>query len=110
MNWLDAQLTILWIRLNVATEANSLMAALLNMGEAQFLAVKLGVGAFAAFVLYRCARFPIAQRGMRVVLVVYGGLMFVHLVTGFSALGWQAPQTVFAYFADMPHAILALFS
>ena len=109
LNWLDAQLTILWVRLNVATEGNGLMAALLNLGEGQFLAVKLCVGAFAALVLYRCAHLKLARRGMRVVLAVYGSLMLVHLVTGFSALGWQTPGTVFAYFAGLPHAILAFF-
>ena len=36
MNWLDAQLTILWVRLNVASEGNALMASLLNVGEAPF--------------------------------------------------------------------------
>ncbi|HET6646100.1 MAG TPA: DUF5658 family protein, partial [Pyrinomonadaceae bacterium] len=55
MNWLDAQLTILWVRLEVATEGNGLMARILSFGETPFLSVKLIVGAFAAYVLYRCA-------------------------------------------------------
>lgn len=110
MNWLDAQLTILWVRLNVATEGNGVMAQLLNLGEVPFLATKLAVGAFAAYILYRCANFTIARRGMQVVLGVYGILMLVHLVTGFSALGWEAPVTVIAYFSHFPKAILAIFS
>ena len=32
LNWLDAQLTLLWIHLNVATEGNSLMAQILDHG------------------------------------------------------------------------------
>ena len=68
MNWLDAQLTILWVRLEVATEGNGLMARVLGLGEAPFVGVKLIVGAFAAYVLYRCAHLPLAQRGMRLVL------------------------------------------
>ena len=32
MNWLDAQLTLVWIRLNVATEGNALMARVLQHG------------------------------------------------------------------------------
>ena len=110
LNWLDAQLTILWVRLNVAGEANGLMAGLLKLGEERFLAVKLCVGAFAAFVLYRYAHLSLGRRGMRLVLAVYIGVMFVHLVTGFSALGWQAPGTVLAYLAGLPQAILAFFS
>lgn len=102
MNWLDAHLTILWVRLNVATEGNGLMAMVLNMGEAQFVGVKVIVGAFAAIVLYRCSHLPLARRGMKLVLGVYLAIMAIHLVTGFYALGWQAPMTVIAYFVELP--------
>ena len=107
MNWLDAQLTILWLRLNIATEGN---ASLLNHSEASFLSVKLLVGALSAYILYRFAEIPIARRGMRIVLVVYLALMVVHAVTGFSALGWHAPATVLSYFVSLPHAFVASFS
>ena len=100
MNWLDAQLTILWLRLNIATEGNGMMASLLNHSEASFLSVKLLVGALSAYILYRFAEIPIARRGMRIVLVVYLALMVVHAVTGFSALGWHAPATVLSYFVS----------
>ena len=110
MNWLDAQLTILWVRLNVATEGNGLMASLLNQGEASFLLVKLAIGAFAAYVLYRCAHLPVARRGMQLVLGVYIALMLVHAATGCSALGWEAPAVVVGYFGSLPNALLSLFS
>jgi hypothetical protein len=110
MNWLDAQLTILWIRLNVATEGNGLMATLLNRSEASFLSVKLLIGGLSAYVLYRFAEVPIARRGMKVVLGIYLGLMVVHTVTGFSALGWEAPVTVLSYFAALPGVVVAAFS
>ena len=110
MNWLDAQLTILWLRLHVATEGNGLMAMLLNRSEGSFLSVKLAIGGLAAYVLYRFAEIPVARRGMKFVLVVYLALMVVHAVTGFSALGWQAPATVLSYFVSLPHAIVASFS
>ncbi|MEP6635138.1 MAG: DUF5658 family protein [Acidobacteriota bacterium] len=110
MNWLDAQLTILWIRLNVASEGNGIMARVLGLGEAPFLGVKLAIGAFAAYVLYRSAHLPLARRGMRLVLGLYLALMMVHIATGFSALGWQAPGTVVAYFTGLPGAVLAFFS
>ncbi len=110
MNWLDAQLTILWVRLNVATEGNGIMARVLGLGEAPFLGVKLAIGAFAAYVLYRSAHLPLARRGMRLVLGLYLALMMVHIATGFSALGWQAPETVVAYFAGLPGAVFAFFS
>jgi len=107
MNWLDAQLTILWIRLNVATEGNGIMAALLNHGESSFLSVKLLIGGLSAYVLYRFAEIPIARRGMKVVLGIYIALMIVHTVTGFSALGWDAPITVLSYFATLPGVVVA---
>ncbi|MEP6921112.1 MAG: DUF5658 family protein [bacterium] len=109
MNWLDAQLTILWVRLDVATEGNGIMAHVLGLGEAPFIGVKLAIGAFAAYILYRCAHLPLARRGMRLVLGLYFVLMMVHVATGVSALGWQAPATVLAYFSDLPAALLAFF-
>lgn len=110
MNWLDAQLTILWVRLNVASEGNALMARLLNLGEVPFLTVKLSIGAFAAYILYRCAHMPLARRGMKLVLGLYLILMMVHVATGVTALGWQAPETVAAYFGGLPGAFISLFS
>src|ERR1044072_5608582 len=110
MNWLDAQLTILWIRLDVATEGNGLMAMLLDRSETSFLSVKLLIGALSAYTLYRFAEIPVARRGMKVVLGIYLGLMIVHTVTGFSALGWPAPATVLSYFASLPQAFITFFS
>jgi hypothetical protein len=110
MNWLDAQLTILWVRLNIATEGNGLMATLLNHGEGSFLSVKLAIGAVSAYLLYRFAELPIARRGLKLVLGVYLALMMIHAVTGFSALGWAAPGAVLTYFGSLPHAFLSQFS
>jgi hypothetical protein len=110
MNWLDAQLTILWLRLNIATEGNGIMARLLIHGEAPFLSVNLAIGGLAAFILYRCADIPIARRGMKLVLGVYLALMFVHAATGFSALGWHAPAIVLTYFGSLPKSFIAFFS
>lgn len=92
LNWLDAQLTVLWVRLNVATEGNALMASLLEHSELSFLSIKLAIGAAAAYVLYRCAHLTLAKRGMTVVLAIYVGLMFVHALTGCVALGFSIPM------------------
>ena len=107
MNWLDAQLTILWLRLHVATEGNGLMASLLDHSEGSFLSVKLAIGGLSAYVLYRFAEIPVARRGMKIVLSVYLALMVVHAVTGFSALGWEAPATVLSYFVSLPKSVFA---
>ena len=87
LNWLDAQLTLLWIQLNVATEGNALMARVLDHGELSFLGAKLLVGGFAAYTLYRCAHLPMARHGLTIVLGIYALLMLVHAATGAVALG-----------------------
>lgn len=110
MNWIDAQLTLLWIRLNVATEGNDLMAGLLSHGEGSFMGVKLIVGAFAAYVLYRCSHLPLARRGMTLVLVLYTGLMLIHTATGCVALGWQGPIIVLGYFGTITKTFLGFLS
>ena len=109
LNWLDAQLTLLWIRLNVATEGNALMARILDHGELTFLGAKLAIGAFAAYILYRCAHLRIAQHGLTVVLGIYVILMLVHVATGCVALGWHTPVVVVGYVESLPNAFLSLF-
>jgi Domain of unknown function (DUF5658) len=110
LNWLDAQLTLIWVRSDIATEANNLMARLLYIGDAPFLLTKLAIGAFAAYVLYRCAHLTIARRGMKLVLSVYGALMLVHIATGLSALGWAEPLAMVTLVSDLPFTVLSLFS
>ncbi len=108
LNCFDANLTLLWVRTGVATEGNALMARLLDMGNAPFLGTKLLVGAFAGYVLYRSSHLLLARRGMKLVLGIYGVLMLVHVATGFSALGWQIPETALAYLFYLPNAFLSL--
>ena len=107
LNWLDAQLTLLWLRLNVATEGNALMARILEHGELTFLGAKLAVGALAAYLLYRCAHLPLARHGLTAVLGIYLALMGVHVATGCVALGWNAPVVVLEYFVALPDSLLA---
>jgi hypothetical protein len=109
LNWLDAQLTLLWVRLDVATEGNAIMDRVLQHGELTFLGAKLAIGAFAAYILYRCAHLPLAKRGLNIVLGIYVILMFVHVATGCVALGWQTPVLVLEYVGRLPNALLSLF-
>jgi uncharacterized protein DUF5658 len=110
LNWLDAQLTLLWVHSDIASEGNDLMARLLQVGDAPFMLTKLAIGSFAAYVLYRCAHLPIARRGMRLVLTVYIALMFVHLATGLSALGWSKPLAMVTFVSNLPSTVLTFFS
>jgi len=110
LNWLDAQLTLVWIHSNIAEEGNRLMAQLLSIGDAPFMLTKLIIGAFAAFMLYRCSHLTIARRGMQLVLTIYVALMFAHLATGLSALGWSMPLAMITFVSALPSAVLSLFS
>ena len=109
LNGLDAQLTLLWIRLNVASEGNALMARVLEHGELTFFGAKVAIGAFAAIILYRCAHLPIARHGLTAVLGIYAILMLIHGATGCVALGWQGPLLVLGYLENLPTAFLSLF-
>jgi hypothetical protein len=108
LNWLDAQLTIVWVRNGLATEGNTLMAYLLDAGNVPFLAAKLFVGASVAFVLYRWSHLALARRGLHLVLGLYCALMFIHAATGISALGWPQTDAALAYLAALPDALLAM--
>ena len=110
LNWLDAQLTLFWVHSHIATEGNGLMGELLKAGDAPFMLVKLAVGAFAAYTLYRCSHLPLARRGMQLVLTVYVALMLVHAATGLSALGWSRPEAMISYVSNLPYVLLTLFS
>ena len=110
LNWLDAQLTLFWVHSNVASEGNGLMSELLQVGDAPFMLVKLMVGAFAAYTLYRCSHLTLARRGMQLVLTIYVALMLVHAAIGMSALGWSEPLSVVTYITNAPYVLLTLFS
>jgi hypothetical protein len=87
LNLLDALLTIVWVRNGIASEGNVVLARLLETGDFAFLAVKLAIGTIAAVVLLRWSEVPVAKYGLAAALVVYVGLMGVHLITALSAFG-----------------------
>jgi Domain of unknown function (DUF5658) len=109
LNWLDAQLTIMWVRGGAATEGNGLMAYLLSLGNTPFLVVKLSIGALVALIFYRFSNVALARRGLHFALCLYLSLMLVHAATGASALGWQPPEALAALF-HIPDRLLALIS
>ena len=108
LNWIDAQLTLIWVRSGLASEGNAVMNELLKLGDAPFLLAKLSVGAFAAYVFYRCSHLTLAQRGMQLALIVYCVLMLAHAATGMSALGWHTPLAIVTYLTNVPHTLLTL--
>jgi len=85
------------------------MDRVLQHGELTFLGAKLAIGAFAAYILYRCAHLPLAKRGLNIVLGIYVILMLVHVATGCVALGWHTPVLVLEYVGSLPNALRSLF-
>lgn len=81
LNWLDAQLTLVWIKFGLATEGNALMASLMDFGDGSFITFKLGIGAMAALMFYRWSHLPVAQKGLRLTLGIYLTLMLLHAAT-----------------------------
>lgn len=108
LNFVDAVLTIYWVRNGYATEGNHLMATLLDIGDLPFLAVKIAIGAIAAIVLWRWSNLRLAKIGLAVTLAIYTGLMGVHFVTGLSAFGFLSDALV-NDFNNWTNSIFAFF-
>jgi len=106
LNLFDGILTIYWVHNGFAAEGNQLMAGLLENGYTPFLAVKLAVGALAAFVLWRWGNLRLAKYGLTLALAIYIGLMGVHFVTGLSAFGFISDALI-SDFANLSHAFFA---
>ncbi len=94
LNLIDAALTIYWVKNGYATEGNHLMATLLDIGVFPFLAVKIAVGSVAAVTLWRWGNLKIAKYGLVATLVVYIGLMGVHIFTGLVSFGYISENVV----------------
>ena len=94
LNFLDAVLTIYWVRNGFATEANHLMATLLDIGDMPFLAVKVAIGLVTAVVLWRWREMRLAKYGLVIALAVYISLMGIHFFTGLSAFGYVSETFV----------------
>ncbi len=87
LNVVDAFLTLYWVRHGYATEGNHLMATLLDLGNLPFLMVKVAIGVVAAFCFWNWKEFKLARFGLSITLVMYVGVMGVHLLTGLAAAG-----------------------
>jgi hypothetical protein len=107
LNFLDALLTIVWVRSGVAAEGNQLMAKLLDMGNLPF-GVKVGIGFVAAAVILNWQDLRVARYGLSVALAIYMGLMTVHLFTGLAAVGY-IPVAIVNSFSDWSAHIVSFF-
>jgi hypothetical protein len=79
LNLVDAFSTLLVVTAGVATEANPLMAALLDTSPLLFLAGKLGLVSLGTWVLWRLRSSPLAAFGGFAVLLAYGAIAVYHV-------------------------------
>lgn len=109
LNLLDALLTLVWVRSGVAGEANLLMAKLLEVGDHAFIGAKIGVGIIAAVVFLMWGDRQIARYGITLAILVYTGVMIIHLFTGVYAAGFYFETMAFGLesIADHARSILA---
>ncbi len=110
LNWLDAQLTVAWVRAGLATEGNALMARLLEAGDWPFVLTKLLVGGLVAYTLWRFSSLKLARRGLNFALGLYLCLMVVHAATGLTGSGLIAPESPVAHLTRLPETLLAFIS
>ncbi|MCS6873386.1 MAG: DUF5658 family protein [Pyrinomonadaceae bacterium] len=82
LNLIDAVLTIFWIRKGATSEANFLMAFLLEKSDILFFLVKLSVGILAMAVFLKWKELRIARYGAITVLVIYSFVLLLHFMVG----------------------------
>jgi apolipoprotein N-acyltransferase len=87
LNFLDAGLTLFWIRNGLAEEANRIMQFFLDGGEGPFIVFKISMGLFAALCFQKWKHLRAAQLGVRLALGVYVVITAIHLMVGLTAAG-----------------------
>jgi hypothetical protein len=78
-NFTDAVLTLTWVEMGIAAEANPLMDALLQIGSEPFLAVKFTLVNLGAYLLWQFRRLRVSQVGLATALAVYGFVLYAHM-------------------------------
>ncbi|MBL4683951.1 MAG: hypothetical protein JKY37_05135 [Nannocystaceae bacterium] len=79
LNLFDAVLTVLWVQLGIATEANLLLAGVLERSAVLFMVVKLSLVSLGMGLLWRQRARPLAVFGIALVFCAYATLLVYHL-------------------------------
>lgn len=90
LNLLDAVLTLLWVQLGVATEANLLLAGILARSAVLFMVVKMSLVSLGIGLLWRQRTRPLAVFGIALVFCAYATLLVHHLHVAVVATGLVA--------------------
>ena len=79
LNLIDAVLTLLWVRLGLAAESNTLIDELVRDNAVVFVAVKLSLVGLGSWLLWNRRQSPLAVVGIFLVFVTYYGIVAYHV-------------------------------
>lgn len=79
MSVVDGILTLVWVLMHYAEEANPLMNYFLQVHPTLFMLVKIGLVALGTSLLWRYRLQPLAIAGVSFCFVVYAAILVVHL-------------------------------
>lgn len=79
MNLIDALLTLVWVRLGLAAEANTLIDELVHENAVLFVCVKLALVGMGSWVLWNRRTSPLAVVGIFTVFVAYYAILLHHV-------------------------------
>ena len=78
MSVIDGIMTLYWVLMRVAEEANPLMDYLLTLHPALFMAVKIGLVSLGTTLLWRYRFRPFAMVGTGLCFMVYAAILVAH--------------------------------
>lgn len=79
LNLVDAVLTVLWVQLGVAREANVLLEGVLDHSAVLFMVVKMALVSLGLAILWRHRTRPLAVFGIALAFCAYATLTVHHL-------------------------------
>ena len=84
-NILDAILTLTWVKLKVADEANPIMAALLETDPLTFFLVKVAAVTIACVILWTLRYHPLSKWIALSSALLYSGIIAWHIIGSYHA-------------------------
>ncbi len=79
-NLIDAALTILWVDMGIAIEANPLMRYVLELGPGWFVGCKISVITIACIILWNLRRLVMAKTVALLACLLYTGIVGIHVI------------------------------
>jgi hypothetical protein len=79
LNLIDAVLTLLWVRLGLAAEANTLIDELVASHAVVFVGVKLTLVGLGSWLLWNRRQSPLAVVGIFLAFITYYGIVAYHI-------------------------------